>query len=325
LVDEVSQAALGALSQMPASGTANGALARLEGLFDRSTRSDWAMVQRDRERRQFLIMEAGVAVAETEYGAWPMAAGSILILPRGAPHAIRFGRAAMGRVLFADERLLTNGVWPLMPAPAPWASRAQLTPQILHFWEGPRQSAARERMLRELDQVAARLDPRFEIVVTSYLIVVLMDWLEPVLTRRRISDAREFPGRSAELELVDRFRVLVEQRFPSGSTVTDYCKALGVSKSRLTRACAEITGRSPLEMIHDRVLLEAKRELLYADATVIEIAQMLGFSNASYFTRFFARHVGLTPAQFRVQSSLTDETRNRSGRRVKAATAPRSR
>jgi AraC family transcriptional activator of pobA len=78
-------------------------------------------------------------------------------------------------------------------------------------------------------------------------------------------------------------------------------------------------------MIHDRVLLEAKRELLYADATVIEIAQMLGFSNASYFTRFFARHVGLTPAQFRVQSSLTDETRNRSGRRVKAATAPRSR
>ncbi len=52
-------------------------------------------------------------------------------------------------------------------------------------------------------------------------------------------------------------------------------------------------------MIHARVLAEAQRDLLFSDLEVKYIALSLGFSDAAYFSRFFARLVGQSPTEFR--------------------------
>ena len=54
-------------------------------------------------------------------------------------------------------------------------------------------------------------------------------------------------------------------------------------------------------MVHTRVLLEAKRELVYTSAAVSEIAYALGFDDPAYFTRFFSKRTGMAPRTFRAR------------------------
>lgn len=61
-------------------------------------------------------------------------------------------------------------------------------------------------------------------------------------------------------------------------------------------------GRAPKDICHSRLLLEGKRLLTYTLKSIAEISHALGFSEPSYFNRFFKRNTGLTPRQFRAQS-----------------------
>ncbi len=70
---------------------------------------------------------------------------------------------------------------------------------------------------------------------------------------------------------------------------------------RLRNACIALTGRTPVQLLHARMLLEAKRQLLYTDEPVRSIAYALGFTDAAYFTRFFSRHAQLSPRAFRLR------------------------
>jgi AraC family transcriptional activator of pobA len=55
-------------------------------------------------------------------------------------------------------------------------------------------------------------------------------------------------------------------------------------------------------MIHARIITEAKRNLIFGNTSMEQIAFSLGFSNAAYFTRFFRKEVGQTPSQFRLSA-----------------------
>jgi AraC family transcriptional activator of pobA len=81
--------------------------------------------------------------------------------------------------------------------------------------------------------------------------------------------------------------------------VTDYAALLGVTPEHLTRSVRRATGVAASDVIHQRLVLEAKRSLLYTDLTVRAIADDLRFDDPSYFNRFFKRSVGVTPRAFR--------------------------
>jgi len=59
------------------------------------------------------------------------------------------------------------------------------------------------------------------------------------------------------------------------------------------------TGKSPSQLIADRVILEAKRLLVHTTDSVKEIAYLLNFNEATYFYRFFKKYTGQTPEHFR--------------------------
>jgi AraC family transcriptional activator of pobA len=99
--------------------------------------------------------------------------------------------------------------------------------------------------------------------------------------------------------LVAGFRELIENEFRRNRSVADYASALNVSESRLRSACVSVTKLSPIQIVHARILLEAKRQLLYTSQTVSEIAYALGFDDPAYFTRFFSQRTGTSPRAFR--------------------------
>jgi AraC family transcriptional regulator, transcriptional activator of pobA len=105
---------------------------------------------------------------------------------------------------------------------------------------------------------------------------------------------------SSNIRLADRFRKLIDQHYREDLALQDYASMMAVSLVQLRAACASAGEQSPTKMIRARIITEAKRNLIFGEMSVEQIAFGLGFADAAYFTRFFRREVGQTPSQFRV-------------------------
>lgn len=106
-----------------------------------------------------------------------------------------------------------------------------------------------------------------------------------------------------ELELIRQFNVLVEEHFKKYRQVGDYANLMHRSPKTIANIFAQQGEKSPLEIIHERLTLEAKRLLLYTEKSSKEIGWELGFEDPSPFNRFFKKQTGLPPRKFRDQFS----------------------
>ena len=105
--------------------------------------------------------------------------------------------------------------------------------------------------------------------------------------------------KSRKVDRLARFRELVDARFRDHPPLAAYAAEIGVTTTQLNRICREIAGKSALQIVHDRLVIEAKRDLVYSGMTVGEVAAILGFRDPAYFTRFFTRTTGQSPARYR--------------------------
>lgn len=116
------------------------------------------------------------------------------------------------------------------------------------------------------------------------------------LARRQLVKT-ELPA--AQLDLLRAFNVLVEEHFRSRRQVADYAALLHRSPKTITNLFSLHSGKSPLQIIHDRIALEARRLLLYTGKSSKEIAHDLGFEDPAQFSRFFKKQMGVTAQAFR--------------------------
>lgn len=96
-----------------------------------------------------------------------------------------------------------------------------------------------------------------------------------------------------------QFRQILEHHYRQLHTVKEYASRLNVSTKSLTNYVYESSHSTPLKIINERIILEAKRQLLHSDLKIKEIAFYLGFEDPSYFVKFFKRQTGYLPAEFR--------------------------
>jgi AraC-like DNA-binding protein len=104
---------------------------------------------------------------------------------------------------------------------------------------------------------------------------------------------------SGDRRLLREFQQLVEQHFRVEHEVADYAARLHISPGHLNERVKEQSGKTAIHHIHSRMVVEAKRQLLYSDVTVKELADDLGFQDPAYFNRWFKRLTAETPMQYR--------------------------
>lgn len=104
-------------------------------------------------------------------------------------------------------------------------------------------------------------------------------------------------------DLLRDFNVLVETHFRTEHSVGFYAEKLYKSPKTLSNTFSKYN-KSPLQIIHDRIILEAKRLLIYSDKTNKEISYELGFDDASHLSRMFKKHTNLSPTHFKKNSNL---------------------
>ena len=99
--------------------------------------------------------------------------------------------------------------------------------------------------------------------------------------------------------LPQRFRMLLEQHVRQQQRLRFYAEKLGVTPDHLSRVCRATTGTSALDLLHERLVLEARRQLAYTANPVSAVAYELGFDDPAYFSRFFSKLAGQSPSAYR--------------------------
>jgi AraC family transcriptional regulator, transcriptional activator of pobA len=151
-------------------------------------------------------------------------------------------------------------------------------------------------IIRLIDQEYGRPAEQRNRTIATCLLGALL------LAAQRCKTHAERPAvesRHANTRLFLEFRTLLDREFASSHRAEPFARALGVSVPSLDATCRAVTGRSTKQLIMERVLLEARRELVYSRLPVAEIAARVGFSDALYFSRVFTRRTGLPPTEFR--------------------------
>lgn len=102
---------------------------------------------------------------------------------------------------------------------------------------------------------------------------------------------------------VSDFLLMVDSYFSSDMKLMDYADRLNLSIDRLILISHFHLNKSPMQVVIDRRLKEACQLLIQTKLPIVEISQMTGFSDPSYFSRFFKQRTGMTPLSFRRQGS----------------------
>ncbi len=222
----------------------------------------------------------------------PRAPVAIAMPPRGV-HGYRFAEGIEGHVVTLPfgrvERLLEA---------CPEAREIFLRPRVVDL--GAAHAGAAE-VGREIDALAEEFagggawrSPLIEAHLTAALIRVA----------RFAAASAAHGSRFAPLDRrAVEFRVLVDRHYRERLPVARYAAELGTSQTHLNRLCRKAFNESALGLIDRRIILEATRDLTFTLMSVKEIAASLGFDDPAYFTRFFTRHVGVSPTRFRRRQS----------------------
>ncbi|TXE13093.1 helix-turn-helix domain-containing protein [Seonamhaeicola algicola] len=127
-----------------------------------------------------------------------------------------------------------------------------------------------------------------------------------IKTTRLLKDKKDIDTnkQDTKTELLRAFNVLVETHFREQHSVQFYADALFKSAKTLSNSFSKFN-KSPLKIIHERIILEAKRLLMYTNKTAKEIAFELGFEDASHLSRLFKKYTNVSPSDFKKQLETT--------------------
>ena len=266
----------------------DGRFLHLEALDDRSRPSEWTIRAHSHPdlHHLFLIRE-GAGAMTVEGRALPFHAPCLLLVPAGAVHGFAFEAESAGAVLTLADAVLDEltGRAPELAgvfARAAVLDVAGVLPEVI---------ARLDALARELSWSAPAHQAAVEAEATGLLVCTLR------LVVAASAPAGVAVGRRAEL--VARFRSAVSRRARTPLSLEAYAAELGVTAPRLRAACRSVLGRSPMALVQERRMLEARRLLAYSSLGVAEIAYTLGLEDAAYFSRAFARSEGRSPRAYR--------------------------
>lgn len=265
----------------------------LETLDARSRPANWNIrPHAHADLNHVLAISAGSGSMRTESGAFEFDGAALLIMPARMIHSFSFAPETAGRILTLSHAYLAELIGRERQFGALFS-----TPDYLALDQSPDEAARIADCLHGLARELAWTAQAHEIAVEAQLLTLLVMILR--IANRGKSPDRARPGPQAEL--VARYREVVEEDFRVAHRIEHYAARLRISAPRLRAACQKAARTSPLKILNERVLLEAKRMLLYSNVTVSELAYSLGFDDPAYFSRVFRQHAGLPPHAFRAR------------------------
>lgn len=232
---------------------------------------------------------------EIDFKTYPIASPGIHFLRPGQVHLIRRGETYKGYLVVFSEEFYNLRFQNIEVIPG--------YPLVTSLEKGPVLNLTDElfkefhQLIQNIERELKKTDDDSEEIIVSYLKIFFLklrqQFSKLVTTKYEVTgDARH---------IVYRFNQLVDKFYHQIHQVQEYAELLGESPIILNRAIKSVTGKTASDVIIDRLILEAKRLLLFSDLSNKEVAYKLNYEDPSYFTRIFRKRTGLTPSDFKTR------------------------
>jgi AraC-like DNA-binding protein len=149
------------------------------------------------------------------------------------------------------------------------------------------------QIMKNIEQEVSTFN-RYDQYILQALLYQILVWLNRKYSALHLTTNTENNNRYISL-----FSKLVNQNFNEQHSVSFYAEKLNITAGHLNDLSKLHLGTNAKQFIQNRIMLQAKRMLLYTNLQVEEIALQLSFENTTYFIRKFKNETGLTPLAFR--------------------------
>lgn len=261
----------------------------IERLRSRSELFDWSIDAHSHAGLvQVMFISGGAARVMLDETVSDLPAPAVITTPSGVVHSFDLDPESSGFVVtLADNRLdgVGLGGWIRQRLfDRGMALSLELSDPIVD-----RLHVFCEEMIREHEMLDTGGIPIMEAIGE----VILLTLARRVDAFYAASDRRRPHDRFRE------FRMAVEEHYAEHWPLNRYADLLHMSESSLNRICRAVANTTAFEIVQRKLELEARRRLIYSGVPIHRLAMDLGFTDASYFSRFFRRRTGMAPGVFR--------------------------
>lgn len=261
-----------------------------ELLETRSAGFDWVIQPHIHARLyQIFFVENGGVTLEEATQKRDLTAPIVLLIPPTALHGLTYTPDATGRILTLSDALVES----LFQSTSGLNSMLEAV-QCLSRFEEPHTVTLIRHLMEVIDEEWYDNQPEKRLMMRACL-------QRFFLVLFRIWQREETPGevpKGLSVQYFRKFQLRVRQ---AGTTlnVAQLADELAITPVHLNRICQAVAGKSASQLIQEHVLNEARKYLTYTAHSVSEIAYLLHFEYPNYFARFFRKHTGLSPTEFR--------------------------
>ena len=257
--------------------------------------SEWRLTaQRHQGRSYALVLSAGRGVAQLTQGQARLRAPCLLWLPPGLGQAIHIDPGSEGFMMALAEDLIAAAVTGHRTS----GELRSVADRLIHA-DGAGASAAIARLMHAAEAIHTELrrpdEGGLNMIMSHVTVILVYAWR---LAGFHLPQPEVSRSGSA---IFQRFLHAVELHFREDWPIARYASQLGVSERRLHGAVTRAAGRSPLQLLHLRILEEARARLEQSGLPIAQIGYGLGFRDPAQFSRFFKTAVGVSPGAFRRQ------------------------
>ena len=243
---------------------------------------------------QILHLTQGQAEVLCDDALTQAQAPCLILIPAQTVHEFHFSDDVDGPVVTAAQRPLES----LLHAASPELLPLVRKPAILALGDSGPEGAALMPLFLALER-EARHQEEWQLTAGMGLLMALC---VQVARLQRSAELKAPITSSRKALQIEKFRTLVDAHFKAHWPIVAYAEQLGITPGQLSRLCREVLGMSSLDVIHARLVHEAQRDLVYTSNSIKQLAYQLGFADEAYFGRFFRKHTGLSPREFRARS-----------------------
>nr|WP_225777538.1 helix-turn-helix domain-containing protein [Pseudomonas sp. Marseille-Q3773] len=235
---------------------------------------------------QLLYVQRGRADVEIEGSRSTIGEAAIQVVPPLTVHGFRFSADIQGQVLTFGTALVAN-LEQRLGAPLAVLAKAACYPLG--------QDRGRLRSLIDTLQQEYQGNAPARAALLEALVTALMVWI----SRRQQSGQAPRNRDERDRHLLGQYLRLVEAHYREHLSVEEFAARLNIPSLQLNQLCRALSGQTALQVVHRRLLLEARRNLVYTRMSIGQLSDSLGFTDPTYFARWFKRLSGQTPNGYR--------------------------
>jgi AraC family transcriptional activator of pobA len=243
---------------------------------------------------QILYLTQGSVEVLLDNAKWRVPAPCLLIVPAQTVHGFHFSPDVNGPVVTATQRPLES----LAALAMPELLQTIRKPAVISLDDDRRHADALMPLFLAIER-EARLHAMGQFAAGMSLLTALFVQVARLGHATTPAPLAVSLRKTAQIE---KFRALVNDHFKKRLPMAFYASQLGVTPGQLSRLCREVLGTSSLGVINARIVHEAQRDLVFTSSSIQQLADALGFADEAYFGRFFRKHTGLTPREFRARA-----------------------